>query len=368
MILVVARDRDDGDVLVADQVLGARVATHARIARRDAVQARLVQVAQRDQAAIGMMVERRRKLLADTEADHADAELLARHRAPTALDGVGRSDDGVEAMPCCRFAEPGEDRLHPLQVLQRVDGQLHLRPRVCAFEAHDAHARRVRVEPGRHVLALVRRRHRLDRALESRNGNDLDRLPLGERAAHDIADELGPLAAIELDRPIHDRGIDQRAVGIDPHQGVSLRRHRSVQEAAGDVVERAAIELHGLRPGELGDGVVIGIGRGGDPQAIDGAAAAQRGRPHGRAALCPGSLARLCRAAGVNSCGPAEPQRWTASSRGTILRVLGRFDSARARISQERVPGEQASARIRRALLLLGKVGGGVGGSILKVK
>src|SRR4051812_27416014 len=39
---------------------------------------------------------------------------------------------------------------------------------------------------------------------------------------------------------------------------------------------------------------------------------------------------------------------------------LGRIDSARARISHGRVPGEEASARIRRALLALGKVDGGV--------
>ena len=98
--------------------------------------------------------------------------------------------------------------------------------------------------------------------------------PLGNVRRTTLLTSSGRWPAIELDSPIHDRGIDQRAVGIDPHQGIGLRRHRSVQEAAGDVVERAAIELHGLRPGELGDGVVIGIGRGRDPQAIDGAAAA----------------------------------------------------------------------------------------------
>src|SRR5688572_32039698 len=83
MCMVVTRHHDDGDVLVANQVLSAHMAAHAWIARRDAVKACIVLVAQGDQATIWMMVERRCKLLADTEADHADAELLARHRAPT---------------------------------------------------------------------------------------------------------------------------------------------------------------------------------------------------------------------------------------------------------------------------------------------
>src|SRR5262249_34544344 len=69
-------------ILVVDEVVGAHVATHARIARRDAMKAGLVQVAQRDQAAIGMAAERRRKLLSHAEADHADAERPAHHRAP----------------------------------------------------------------------------------------------------------------------------------------------------------------------------------------------------------------------------------------------------------------------------------------------
>ena len=57
VILIVARHCDDGDLRVVDQVLGPRMAAHPGVARCDAAKFCLVQVAQRDQAAIGMTVE-----------------------------------------------------------------------------------------------------------------------------------------------------------------------------------------------------------------------------------------------------------------------------------------------------------------------
>src|SRR5260221_236267 len=133
----------------------------------------------------------------------------------------------------------------------------------------------MRVEIGRHVLALGWRAGLDGNPIQGFGGDDLHRLPLGKGADLNIGDEVPAAAAKQLYRLAYQARIEERAVAADANDAIELERARRGLDTPQDVVERAALARDSGACAERGHGVIRRFGRSCHGNGVEHGAAAQ---------------------------------------------------------------------------------------------